>query len=228
MTVKIHLAILLGVTGLFLTSFSHPARACGFWGDGDVGMISNDSDVDTEGRYLSQADPLVARGVVETRLPEGRGFSFALKEPTQPIPYKLAIKEDSFLSIGELRAFGIVSAIDLVPSASAIPHHREETLASGIRYFSIPVDSFPPHADQVRQFSKIVSNPANFPIIVYAENSEILASLWSAYRYLSGIEQRQAVAEGKRLGLHYQFEEELHWHLRNGKLASLRPVNPAR
>jgi len=215
------LAALLFVIGSILTSLNHTVYACGFWGDGDVGMINSESDVGIDGRYLSQIDPIVAKGSAETELPGGQGFSFMLRDPTRAIPYTLAVKGEKFHSIGELRAIGITSAVDLISKSSEIHLHREETLATGIQYFSIPIDSFPPRPDQVRQFADIVSDLKNFPIIVYAGNSEILASLWSAYRFFSGVDQRLAVSEGKSLGLGYKHEEELHWHLRNGKLADL-------
>ena len=227
-TLKSFVTCLLYIAGLSLTCPNGVARACGFWGDGDVGMINNDSGVDVEGRYLNQVDPAVAKGITETQIPGRRGFSFALRESTRAIPYNLAVESGKFFDIGELRAIGITSVVDLLPPSSEIHQHRAETLTSGIRYYSIPVETFPPHTDQINQFAKIVADPSNFPIIVYAGSSESLASLWSAYRFSIGVKQQTAVSEGKALGLRHHFEEELHWHLRNGKLTGLRPRESAR
>lgn len=174
--------------------------------------------------FLSQMDPIVAKAINETRLPGGRGFSYALKEPTRPIPYALAVDEGKYLSIAELRTAGFTAVIDLLPLSPSLEHHRSESLEAGVRYFSVPIDTFPPPVDRVKLFAKIVSDRGNFPLIVYAGNSVDLASLWSAYRYSMGIDRRVAVSEGRVLGLRHNVEEELHWHLLNGKLVSLRPA----
>lgn len=196
--------------------------ACGFWGDGDVGMITNDSDVAADGRPLDQLDPVVAKGIAETRLPGNRGFSFVLKDAMQAIPYARAVTSSEFTSINELKASGFVSVIDLLPLSAATRAHQSQSTDARISYFSVPVDTFPPQYKSVLSFAEIVSTSANFPMIVYAGNSTDLAALWAAYRFYTGAERSAAIAEGRELGLGFPAEEEMQWHLLNGKLAILR------
>lgn len=203
--------------------FSHGlAFACGFWGDGDIGMITNDSDVAADGRPLNQIGPIVAKGIAETRLPGDRGFSFAMKNPSQAIPYSQAVAGNALLMINELREAGFTSVIDLVPLSTATKEHQNQSVEARVNYFSVPIDSFPPHFESVLAFAEVVSVPAHFPLIVYAENTTDLASLWVAYLYYSGVERSVAISEGRMLGLGFQAEEEMQWHLNNGKLAILR------
>lgn len=209
--------------GFWLPLLQQASFACGFWGDGDVGMITNEFDVAPNGRLLSQIDPVVARGIADTRVPGNRGFSFALRNPTEAIPYKNAVGDADYVPITRFRDLGFVSVIDLDPHTAETEEHRRQTQATGINYYSVPIDGFPPHHQRVRRFAEIISDPGNLPVIVYAENSVDLAALWTAYRFSSGMERASAINEGRLLGLQYSEEQEMQWHLLNGKLAILRP-----
>lgn len=225
---KKHLILPLWILGLTLSGAQEISYGCGFWGDGDVGMITNEFDVTADGRPLREMDPIVVQGIESMRIPGNRGFSFVMNSSSQAIPYTRAVANDNYLSVTELTELGFSSVVDLSPVSSETRLHGDQSRDAGVTYFSIPVENFPPHSKRVLEFAAVVSDPHNFPLIVYAGNPTDLAVLWTAYRFSEGVGRSTAIMEGRELGMAFSVEEEMHWHLLNGKLAILRPANSTR
>jgi hypothetical protein len=68
-----------------------------------------------------------------------------------------------------------------------------------LRYFSVPVASLPSD-EQVAEIRRIVTDPANAPILIYGQRDEAPAA-WALVRAAGGVPAELALQEGRTAGL---------------------------
>jgi len=195
------------------------ASACGFWGDGDVGQITNDHDVDTKGRLLSALSPVAAQAIAYAKIPGTSGYGYVVFGIDNIQPYAKVFGRDKPRAISFLATQGYAAAIDLMPSSK--PAHRDETVTAGLTYFPLPIAGNLPTTKQVLNFNNFVENETNLPALIYAPEVESMAMLWAAHNAQRDKDINNAIQAAKSLGLSYAGEMELHWQMKNGKLKTL-------
>jgi len=208
--------ILLGykLRYLFITSslcfFTVPpqsALACGWWGDGEVSRHNDIVLTAPNGISVPQALSLKT-----SKLPGRMGYGIAIPDPGRAIPYLQATQGRNINRIAELHAFGFKTVIDLGTPEKTAQLHRSETEALGMRYISIPVSGDVPSKEQVNDFSQHVVDASSDMLLVYASSSELLGTMWAAYRINIGAPVEFAINQGRKLGMGAEQEVVLRKH----------------
>lgn len=181
---------------LSLVPAAGPVHACGWWGDAEMRRFHRD-DLTAPG-----GEPLPHRVDLQSaKLPGRMGYGIAVPEPGQAVPYLQATYGRPLNRVGELKAFGFSTVIDLGTPAETAHLHRVETESVGMRYFSIPVQGDTPSSEQTKLFSRIVHDSIGDPLLVYAPNAPLLGSMWASHRINHGAPLDFAMKEGKLLGM---------------------------
>ena len=103
-------------------------------------------------------------------------------------------------AIGELKAAGFVAVVDLRGPDEGTNDERRAVEAAGLRYFNIPVTGLPSGA-QVVQFSHVLGDRADLPVLVHCASGNRVGAMWALYRARSGVPAATAMDEGRRIGL---------------------------
>ncbi|MET0049402.1 MAG: hypothetical protein ABW066_16620 [Sedimenticola sp.] len=170
--------------------------ACGWWGDGEVNREDHVVITAPDGRVLSHTLSYEA-----SKLPGRMGYGIAVPDPGRAIPYLLATRGRPLNRIAELKAFGFETVIDLGTPAKTARLHQMETEALDMQYISIPVDGNMPNQEQVDDFTQHVVDASHGMLLVYAPTSELLGSMWAAYRMNLGAPVDFSAREGRELGM---------------------------
>ncbi|OHC75875.1 MAG: hypothetical protein A3G18_02080 [Rhodospirillales bacterium RIFCSPLOWO2_12_FULL_58_28] len=173
-----------------VTASSRPANPCGWWGDGEV---------DLTGREITYGNPEDASPASSYSSAAMTGHGIAIFRPDHAVPYLRAVAGRNISGINRLKPAGFVFVIDLgMPTATAALH-RAEAEGAGMGYIGMAVEGETPSAEQVKQFSAAVDDPANRPMVVFAPTSELLGTIWTLHRLGQGELQGTAVGEGRAL-----------------------------
>ncbi len=204
-------ALPAALLGIVLTG--GPAAGCGFWGDGDIGMIAGD--------YESSApSPERTSFMSAARLPGGDGYALAVDAAGRARPYGMAFDGDVVPDPQRLVALGYRVLVDLAPEAGELPEHRRVSAEAGIGYHPVPIAGLVPDAADLLALAALVNDPARRPMILFAEDARHLTLAWAAVLTLSaGLSETLRAAAP--VGLDADLERELVWQVRNGKYAAL-------
>ncbi len=168
------LATLIVVAAWLAVWASGPAHAC-------AGISTAELFYDPEiGFYESEigaANPYLALGPAEIRIPGKRGFGFGVLRPDRALPYLHATGGRPVNDIGRLRDLGYIAVADLGTPPKAARLHEAETVVLGMRYFSIPVAGDMPSAEQARRFSRLVADRGNRPLMVFGLSADLLGAM---------------------------------------------------
>ena len=175
---------------------SQQVNACGWGGDGEMKRHSNIRLTAPNGKSIPQS-----LNIKTSMLPGRMGFGIAVPDPGQAIPYLQATGGLQINRIAELKSFGFETVIDLGTAEKTAYLHRQETEVLGMRYISIPVDGVLPNQQQVNDFTQQVIDSSNNMLLVYSPSSELLGTMWAAYRINLGAPVDFAINQGKTLGM---------------------------
>lgn len=128
--------------------------------------------------FVTAAEPITHPG-----LPNFYKVSDTLYRGAQP-------KKEGFRHLDRL---GIKTVVDL-----RLFHSDEKDLeGTGIRYVSIPVNTFNPKLSQLREFLEVVTDPANQPVFLHCKRgADRTGTFVAAYRIIvEGWSTEQAIAE---------------------------------
>lgn len=167
-----------------------PARACGWWGDGEADDSDGAVTVDAQGQPIS-SEPDQPSAL---KVPGAMGYGIAVHGLDDAVPYLEATGGLAANSIGQLANLGFAAVIDLGTPPHVAQLHRQETEQMGMRYFNLA------EADETG-FGAILEDPDNLPLLVFAHARPVLGRMWSAFRRGRGIDDTTARREGRRLGL---------------------------
>jgi uncharacterized protein (TIGR01244 family) len=104
-------------------------------------------------------------------------------------------------AIGELRALGFKTVIDLRGPEEGIAEERAAVGAAGLTYINIPVTAKAPAPDQIAPFAAAIENPANWPVLVHCVSANRVGAMWALYRAARGVPPEVAIEEGRAQGL---------------------------
>lgn len=171
-------------------------NACGWWGDGEMNRDSHN-----EFSVLVEPVSSVPLSYSNSKIPGEIGYGIAVPHPRKAMPYLELVGNRQVNRINELKSFGFKAVIDLGTEEKTANLHRLETEAIDMRYWSIPVQGLVPTEEQVFRFMEYVLNANRNLLLVYAPDSELLGSMWAAYRFKMGAPIEFAINEGKSLGM---------------------------
>ena len=147
--------------------------------------------------------------IESAKLPGRMGYGIALHDPGKAIPYLLATFGRQINRIGELKDFGFEMVIDVGTPPDVASKHREETEALGMAYFNIPVSGSIPSPEQASEFTRMLLEIGDYPLLVYSTTAPLLGSMWAYYRINHGAPLEYAILEGNNLGMMPEQEAEL-------------------
>ena len=171
-------------------------QACGWWGDGETHREDLSFTPTHDGKPLPEHLDLKT-----AKLPGRMGYGMAVLEPGKVAPYMQATYGRPVFRIADFKTFGFQLVIDLGTPAKTAALHRAETEAAGMIYHNIPVSGINPTFVQGRQFSRIVLQAADKPLLVYAPTSALLSMMWALHRLNMGSSVDFAISEGRKFGL---------------------------
>lgn len=177
---------------------------CGWWGDGEMNRPDTVVLSTVDGAPVSEI-----LSVKSAKLPGRMGYGIALHDPGKAVPYLLATFGRQINRIGELKDFGFEMVIDVGTPPDIASKHREETEALGMTYFNIPVKGSIPSPEQSSEFTRILLESGNYPLLVYSPTAPLLGTMWASYRINHGAPLGFAVQEGNNLGMMSEQEAEL-------------------
>ncbi len=185
---------------IILSAATVNASACGWWGDGE-----ND---ETESITIGADGHPVSEDIEKSGIPYGlqvpaprSGYGMVVLQGGTAMPYLHVVKDNSIHSIQQLRQFGFPAVIDLGTPPAVATLHQLETGPLGMKYFNIPLDQGVPGEADVLRFSEIISTWENLPILVFSASANQLGRLWANYQLLEGFSRKDAVRQGRQLGL---------------------------
>ena len=108
------------------------------------------------------------------------------------------VKPDAF---PQIKALGFKTVINLLSAKEGEAKEAASAKAAGLNYVNLPVTELAPVADQVAAFTRLVQDPANYPILLHCESSNRVGALWALYRAGTGVPAEIAVQEGRTVGL---------------------------
>lgn len=115
----------------------------------------------------------------------------------------------------KLKAEGVRAILNLrrpteketpLASGERLPYDAEAEAAEakrlGLRYFNIPVDREAPKDEQIEEFLRVVSEPANRPLFIHCSTANRVGGFWMIRRVLvDGWSVEEAEVEARRIGL---------------------------
>jgi len=101
----------------------------------------------------------------------------------------------------ELKALGFKAVLDIRGLKEGVAKAKTDLESVGLAFFNIPVVTRAPTLDQVKQFTAIVEDPSNYPLLVYCKTANRAGALWAMYRAAKGVPGEFAIEEGRTLGL---------------------------
>lgn len=104
-------------------------------------------------------------------------------------------------AVAEVQALGFTTIIDLRTPAEGTALEKAEVEAAGLRYFNIPVARGAPSDKQVREFSALIEDATNYPVLVHCVSANRVGAMWTLYRVMRGVPFSIAVEEGRTVGL---------------------------
>ena len=134
--------------------------------------------------------------------PFGDKVSAALLNYNRATPFVGTTGRYDPAAVAEIKALGFVTTIDLrAPTEEGAPEVAKAVQAAGLKYFNIPVTTSAPTDDQVKEFARLVEDPANYPILVNCVSANRVGAMWALYRASAGVPVEIAIEEGRTTGL---------------------------
>ena len=101
----------------------------------------------------------------------------------------------------EAKRLGFKTILSLLTADEGVETERGKAKAAGIKFLNIPVSTRAPTDEQVREFARIIDDPANLPILVHCVTANRVGAMWALYRASRGVPAMTAVEEGRAIGL---------------------------
>ena len=127
------------------------------------------------------------------------------------VPRILCLNEDfataaqpSASAYGKLAANGFHSVLNLrtAEEGADLETERKLVIASGMRYFSIPVVSAAPRPEQANEFIRVVKDKANHPMLIHCASANRVGAFMMIYRTVEhGWPEEKAYEEAVKIGL---------------------------
>ncbi|MDA1023585.1 MAG: sulfur transferase domain-containing protein [Proteobacteria bacterium] len=101
----------------------------------------------------------------------------------------------------ELKKLGFKTILDLRGPKEGVAKVKSLLEGAGLSFLNIPVVTRAPTLEQVKQFTVIVEDKSNYPLLVYCKSANRVGALWAMYRAAKGAPGEVAIEEGRTTGL---------------------------
>ena len=112
--------------------------------------------------------------------------------------------QPSDMAFGKLAGSGFRSVLNLRTADEGVDLEKERRAVeeSGMRYFSIPVISSAPRAEQAGEFIRLVKGKANHPMLIHCATANRVGAFMMIYRVVEqGWTEERALGEAVKIGL---------------------------
>jgi protein tyrosine phosphatase (PTP) superfamily phosphohydrolase (DUF442 family) len=112
--------------------------------------------------------------------------------------------QPSDAAFGKLAVNGFHSVLNLRTAEEGVDLEKERKLVTnaGMRYFSIPVVSSAPRAEQADEFIRVVREKSNHPMLIHCASANRVGAFMMIYRTVEhGWSEKAALDEAVKIGL---------------------------
>ena len=121
------------------------------------------------------------------------------------------------LGLVEIQNLGFKTIIDLRSETElAMDNEADRVQQLGLRYFSLPVAKDWPSAGLLKQFSELINNADNHPVLVHCRSGNRVGFIWGLHQLAMGVDAQTAVTEAKAIGLTGSRLQALQHYIGNG------------
>lgn len=106
------------------------------------------------------------------------------------------------IGLPEIQQLGFKTVVDLRSEAElAMDNEADKAQQLGLHYRSFPVAKVWPSADLLGQFSTLINNPDNHPVLVHCRSGNRVGFIWALHQLSMGVDAQTAVNQAKAIGL---------------------------
>lgn len=103
--------------------------------------------------------------------------------------------------MAQLKKQGFKTVVSLLTDEEGVGAEEQEAHQAGLNFYGLGVSSRAPNREQVDAFTRIASNPSNYPMLVHCASSNRVGAMWALYRHNVGVPAEIAIEEGRAAGL---------------------------
>ena len=100
----------------------------------------------------------------------------------------------------EAKRVGFAMIVDLRPASADTASEKEHAEFARIRYVNLPIQGVP-NDEQVKQFSELVAERSNLPLLLHGASIDQSGAMWALYRASLGVPVTIALEDGATAGL---------------------------
>lgn len=127
------------------------------------------------------------------------GHAFTNYDRLRPTIATAGLLKDG--AIAELKSLGFAAVLDLRGPLEGTASEKAQVESTGLHYFNIPVTEQVPTEAQLEDFTRIVEDPANHPILIHCHTANRVGAMWTLYQVRKGVPSTIAMEEGRAIGL---------------------------
>jgi uncharacterized protein (TIGR01244 family) len=105
-------------------------------------------------------------------------------------------------AVARLKQQGFKTVIDLRSEAEGLAEEKAGVEAQGLRYVSVPITSASFTLADALKVKSVLDDPASGPVLLHCASSNRVGGVIAVIAAQSGKDLEQALAEGRRAGLH--------------------------
>ena len=104
-------------------------------------------------------------------------------------------------ALGQLKALGFRTVIDLCPEGQGLVGERATVEAQGLRYVWIPIAAEGFRRQDALGVDHIINEPGASPFLLHGSSIDSAAAVWAVLQANAGKSQEEALQEGGKAGL---------------------------
>lgn len=148
------------------------------------------------------ATPFVLSEDNVAEAPFGTAFSANIVNYNRVAPHVATagvLKEDS---IAQAKQLGFKLIVDLrQPDEEGVDEEKLLAEQIGVRYMHLPLASDETVWRQIEVIESILTDSANYPVLIHCGSANRAAAAWTLYRTRNGVDAVTAIEEGRAAGL---------------------------
>ncbi|MDH5736859.1 MAG: sulfur transferase domain-containing protein [Gammaproteobacteria bacterium] len=111
--------------------------------------------------------------------------------------------------IGELKSSGFRTLIDLRTPIEGVEEIGNAARQQGLQFYNLPVGGEPPSENVINEFTTIIEEQGDGPILFYCGSANRAGLVWGMYRISKGVPVETAINEAGKIGMKPGREQQL-------------------
>lgn len=116
-------------------------------------------------------------------------------------------------ALDELKSLGFKTVVDMRTAPEGTAEEAKLAKSAGLAYHNLPVGKGWPEAEVFSQFTILVENEENYPMLIHCGSANRVGMVWAMYKLQSGVEHSSAMMEGRTIGMKPAREDQLEKNL---------------